>query len=63
MTLHPKLTPPTPKKPWKDGQDWSESGKALLEQNRKSSGNLPDASEEEAARVKNSKPYKNLKSG
>lgn len=62
MTLHPKLTPKTPTEPFRDGQDWSASGEERLRQQRKESGDLPDSSTEESARVKDSVPYRNLRS-
>ena len=61
--LNPKLAPTDPTQPFKDGQDWNQSGETALQRQRRESGGLPDSSTEESARVKDTQPYRNLRNG
>lgn len=58
--VHPKIRPDHPTYPFPSENDMAEDSTVVLEQQRKSSGNLTDDPKDML--VKDSKPFKNLSS-
>lgn len=63
MHTPPNDPVPIPAKPFRTENDMAEGAARVLKEQRRQSGGLEDASNEGDARVQDSKPYKNLKSG
>lgn len=61
MQRHPKETPATPRGPFPSEKAWNDSATDRKNQQRQSSGNLPDEPKDQ--KVDNGKrPFKNLRS-
>jgi hypothetical protein len=60
---HPKEIDKVPTGPFPSEEEMSQAEAEVLKQQRKQSGGLEDASQEGDAKVVDSKPYKDLRSG